>query len=143
MKKIYQLFLVVVMLGAAPMFTSCSEWFEEYDNPVSPAIAAISITADGISGSETVLNKGDKLQLKAVITPENTKETGVTWTSTDEAIATVQSSGLVTATGPGTALITVTSNVNTAIFARFTVNVNESITLDDDDKVDQSKAQSR
>lgn len=144
MKKIYQLFLVVVMLGAVPMFTSCSDMTEEHDNPSSPKIATISITADDISGSETDLNTGDQLQLKIVITPDNTQETSVIWTSSDEAVATV-SNGLVTAIGPGTAVITVTSTVNADIYARFTVTVtvSEIIALDDENKVDQSLAQSR
>ena len=46
-------------------------------------------------------------QLTATITPANAENKNVTWTSSNTAVATVSSTGLVTAVAPGTATITV------------------------------------
>ncbi|MCL2857822.1 MAG: Ig-like domain-containing protein [Oscillospiraceae bacterium] len=60
--------------------------------------------------AEIILNKtmatvpvGDTLTLIATVTPT---DSAVTWTSSDESVATVDSSGIVTAVGVGTATIT-------------------------------------
>lgn len=51
---------------------------------------------------------GKTLQLKAVITPSNVANKSVTWSSSNEAVATVSSSGLVRGVSSGTATITAT-----------------------------------
>jgi lysophospholipase L1-like esterase/uncharacterized protein YjdB len=61
----------------------------------------------------TILNleKNDLSQLKATITPTNASN-NVTWSSSNEAVATVSSAGIVTAKAAGTATITVASANN-------------------------------
>ena len=160
MKNLNKLLIVVMLMGAVPTLTSCDDLWEavfgQYDNPTNPDdsggskkqdpphIAAITITAEGIEGDEATIDKGDKLQLSAVISPEDTKETKVGWQTSDQSIATVSSKGLVTAKGPGTCTIQCTSKANADIYARFTINVNaEPMGLDDEDEIDQSLALSR
>lgn len=47
--------------------------------------------------------------LTAMVTPENAADKSVTWVSSDDAVATVNSSGKVTAVAEGTVDITATT----------------------------------
>ena len=53
---------------------------------------------------------GGTTQLIATVRPSNAADTSVTWTSSDESVATVDGNGVVTGVGVGKAVITVTSN---------------------------------
>ena len=53
---------------------------------------------------------GGTAQLTATVRPSNAADPSVTWTSSDESIATVDATGLVTGVAAGEATITVTSN---------------------------------
>lgn len=64
-----------------------------------------------ISQSEAELMAGKTLQLSATTNPEGQK---ITWSSSDEAIATVDYNGLVTAVAEGTATITAAAGTGTA-----------------------------
>ena len=66
----------------------------------------IPIEKISLDKSEAALKKGETVKLTVTITPEDTTEDKtVTWTSSDEAVATVND-GTVTAVGSGTATIT-------------------------------------
>lgn len=54
---------------------------------------------------------GSTLQLSASILPESVKDMSVTWTTSNSKVATVSNSGLVSATGSGTAIITAKANL--------------------------------
>ena len=61
------------------------------------------------------LEKGQNEKITVEILPENAAETIITWKSSDTKVATVDETGVVTATGGGTAVITAsTSNGKTA-----------------------------
>ena len=49
--------------------------------------------------------RGETIQLKAVITPAETYDKSLTWSSENEAIATVDQNGKVTTVGKGTTYI--------------------------------------
>jgi LPXTG-motif cell wall-anchored protein len=68
------------------------------------------VTGIEMDQDSTVLNPEDKYQIKAKITPDNATRQGVTYTSDNEAVATVNETGGVTAGEPGFATITITSN---------------------------------
>lgn len=59
--------------------------------------------------TKTELEIGETLQLTAAVGPEDTEDKTVTWSSSDEEIATVSGDGLVTAVEPGEAVITATT----------------------------------
>lgn len=59
--------------------------------------------------TKTELEIGETLQLTAAVGPEDTEDKTVTWSSSDEVIATVGGDGLVTAVEPGEAVITATT----------------------------------
>lgn len=73
---------------------------------------AIKMNKITISSKET-LYEGDTLKLDATITPVNTTNQKLKWTSSNEAVATVSSKGVVTAKKAGKATITVTAQDGT------------------------------
>ena len=93
------------------------------DESSTVAISAFSIDpapeqpkpAEGIAldKSELTLTEGDSTTLYATLTPEGAAGT-VSWKSSDEKVATVDSNGTVTAVAPGTATITATVNGQSA-----------------------------
>ena len=79
---------------------------------VTVTIAAQSVS---VSPTQQTLRPGDSLQLTATVLPPETTNKTVTWTSNNTSVATVSSSGLVSAASPGSATITATtSNAKTA-----------------------------
>ncbi len=52
---------------------------------------------------------GDEASLEAIVSPANTENASVTWSSSDESVAVVDAGGKVTAVGAGYATITATS----------------------------------
>ena len=72
---------------------------------------------------DLVLLEGETAQLKATVEPLVLPDKSVTWSSSDESIATVDENGLVTAVGSGVATITATSNVTPDVFGTATVTV--------------------
>ena len=79
-----------------------------------------SITLDKTEG---VLTVGNTVTVTATVTPDTATNASVTWTSSDEAIATVDSEGKITAVAPGTATITATSDSNPDASAAYAVTV--------------------
>lgn len=69
----------------------------------------IAVTSIRLSETSIKLNKGENRTLKATVQPDNATEKTVQWTSSDNAVATVDQDGTVTATGGGKATISATS----------------------------------
>ena len=67
----------------------------------------------GVTLDRNAINRpiGSTFQLAANVAPFNATDKDVIWSSSDTRVATVDSSGLVTVVGPGTAIITVTTVV--------------------------------
>lgn len=65
------------------------------------------VTGVTLSKTEATLFVSSKLTLKATVAPEDAYNKKLTWSTSDKAVATVSSSGVVTATGSGKATITV------------------------------------
>ena len=68
-----------------------------------------AITSLTVSPTSKTLKTGETVQLTAAKNPSNATE-GITWTSSNSSVATVNQNGLVTAKGSGTATITVKSS---------------------------------
>ncbi len=69
----------------------------------------ISVTGVSISGSTSNITVGGARTFSAVITPSNATNKNVTWTSSNNNIATVNNNGKVTAVTAGNVTITVTT----------------------------------
>lgn len=73
------------------------------------------VDAVTLSQNEGILNVGKSVTLTATVTPEEiAANTTVTWSSSDEAVATVDSNGKVTAVATGNATITATAGEESA-----------------------------
>lgn len=69
----------------------------------------IKVTSISLNKEKVDLEVGEETTLSATIKPSNASNKGINWSSNDETIATVSSSGKITAKKPGTATITATT----------------------------------
>ena len=67
------------------------------------------VTGVSLGITSLALIPDEAATLAAIIAPDNATDKSVTWTSSNENVATVDENGQVTAVGPGTATITVTT----------------------------------
>jgi uncharacterized protein YjdB len=113
-----------VPAGTAETLTVMTE--EEYQ--ASALATGIALNKTSLSLRET-----ETAQLTATVTPEDAEDRSVTWSSSDNSIATVNAEGVVTAIKEGTATITATTNDGSNLKATCTVKVSimpvASITL--------------
>lgn len=98
-----------------------------------------SIPVSGITLSKEAVEivKGADLQLTATVAPENASDKALTWTSSNEKVATVDQNGKVTAVEGGEAVITVASVSNPEVKAECKVTVTvpvAGLTLLDEDE---------
>lgn len=89
-------------------------------------VLAISIE---LNQTSVGMNEGETLQLTATVLPEDATDKTVTWASSDEAVATVDQNGLVTAVAAGTATITASTIDGSDLSASCEVTVNGAATV--------------
>lgn len=83
----------------------------------------IKITNIKLNPYTTVLVEGENHQLSVVITPENATNKKLNWTSSDENVATVDSTGLVNAIKKGSVTITGKTTDGSELQVEATINV--------------------
>lgn len=83
-------------------------------------VAAESISLDS---TELALAPGQETQLTATVSPEDSTEKNLVWSSSDESVVKVDQNGNVTAVGKGEATITAASAINPEVKATATVTV--------------------
>ena len=88
----------------------------------------IPVTSVSLNKTTLTLDKGDSETLTASVSPTDATNQAVTWSTSSDAVATVDSNGKVTAVGRGEASITATSADNAAIKATCKVTVNVPVT---------------
>ncbi len=105
--------------------TSTTNYFYQLTNANCPIVAIIrpnysvlnevALTSISLSASSATLKVGDTKTLSVTYNPSNTTDSKtVTWKSSNTSVATVSSSGKITAKGAGTATITATCGSCTA-----------------------------
>src|SRR5699024_7817787 len=67
---------------------------------------AVLVTGVSVEPNTASLYVGGTLQLNATVTPDNATTPNVTWSSSNNNVAIVSETGLVTAVSPGFAIIT-------------------------------------
>ena len=117
--------------GTATITATVGEFTAECEVTVISPLESITLTADRTTDD---LEVDDTVNLTVEYNPtDTTDDKAVTWSSSDEDVATVDENGVVTAVSGGTATITATSVVNENITATCDVRVlkhTTGITLD-------------
>lgn len=86
----------------------------------------VAVTSVEVTPLEYTLHVGETYTLLATVLPDDASNKTVTWSSSDENIATVSSKGVVTAKGTGEATITVSSANEKVAYSTITV-INQEI----------------
>ena len=84
-----------------------------------------SVSEIQLNKTELKLEEGTSSQLEATVLPESAAASGVTWTSSNKGIATVDEKGLVKAIKAGTAVITASAADGSGVTASCTVTVSK------------------
>lgn len=105
--------------------TAVSEVFEE--TPEAECVVTVNkndVQIEGVALDKTAIEitTGNTAQLSASVLPEGSPQ-GVTWSSSNSEVASVDEAGLVTAIAEGTAVVTATSSADSSKFASCTVTV--------------------
>ncbi len=95
--------------GTATITVKTSDGSKTATCTVTVKAKTVSVTGVTLSKTAATLIEGDTLTLTATIAPSNATNKNVTWTSSNTSVATVNTSGVVTAKAAGTATITVKS----------------------------------
>ena len=85
----------------------------------------VLVTKITLNASSSSLSVGDIQQLTATITPSNATNKNVTWSSSNTSVATVSTSGYVSAKSAGTTTITCKANDGSGVSATCSVTVKE------------------
>ena len=100
-------------------------------------VSGVRVASVMLDDDEELIEIGSTYQLTATVLPAGASDKSVTWSSSDEAVATVSDEGLVTGVAKGTATITVTTT-DGSFTDTFTAMVPgppvESVSLDDDEE---------
>ena len=86
------------------------------------------VTGVTVSPTSLNLNAGSTYTLTKTVAPSTASNQNVTWSSSNTNVATVNSSGVVTAVGNGTATITCTSSENSSLKGTCSVTVTTAVT---------------
>lgn len=98
-------------------WTCIDNWKLEYYGEV------VALTSIELDAADVTVNIYDNRQLGVTYAPANATYKKVTWSSSNESVATVDTKGVVSGVGEGTAVITATAIDGSGIEATCTVNV--------------------
>jgi len=108
-----------------PPETTPAETEPKETDPPETEPPKLEVESVGIDRSKCTIAEGDTVTLKATVLPEKAADKKLTWTSSDNSVATVDANGKVTAKKAGSATITVkSSNGKTA---KCTVTVEHTV----------------
>ena len=107
--------IIAVLLLVCMLFAFSAEAFA----------ATVKVKSLKITNGNVDILVGDTITLKTTITPSNASNKGVTWSTSDKAIATVSSTGVVKGIKKGTVTITAVSKDNKKIKATCKITVKE------------------
>lgn len=96
-----------------------------YQATCAVTVNPVPVSSVGLNKTSAKLVIGKTLTLEATVSPDNATNKSVTWESDDTDVATVNSSGKVTAVAEGTATITVKSVADPTKSATCTVTVTD------------------
>jgi hypothetical protein len=124
-----------VLVGGIVFYNGSSHWSFSYTNPVTAPtkveyLALKTVPAEGLAieaddeGLAQALPFEISTQLLPVFTPANTTNQKVSWSSSDENMATVDENGIVTALSvPGDVTISAVADDDESITAEYTITI--------------------
>ena len=94
---------------------------------IGAGVEGVSVTA---TKNQNTIAKGKTLKLKATVTPDKAQNKGVTWTSSDSSVATIDKNGVVKAIAASDAAVTITATsvANGAKTATYTIYTYDPLT---------------
>ncbi len=113
--------IAAVLMGGL-LLTACGG-----TTPIVDPVPVTSVSSVTVTPAGTSLAVGATQQLKADVMGQNSPSTAVTWKSSDTAVLTVDTNGLVTAKAAGTATVTATSTADTSKSGSVTVTVKAAV----------------
>lgn len=96
-------------------------------DPVTLTVNSVPVTGVTLDTDKLELFTGESKTLTATVEPANATNQDVTWSSSDDTIATVDNNGKVTAVKAGEATITATANDGSGQYATCTVKVTDPV----------------
>lgn len=96
------------------------------DNNLPDTIEVTSVTITGITESQGV-EKGDTVQLSATVLPEDATDKSITWVSSDDKIATVSKTGLLTGVAEGK--VTISAIASNGVKDEVTISIVKMFTV--------------
>ncbi len=114
-----------VPYGSKAAYQEHSSWYPYFESIVEMD----SFLATSIELNQTTVeaNVGETLQLIATVMPENAANKAVVWATSNSSVATVNTTGLVTAIAPGSATITAMTTDGSNLSASCEVAVTEDL----------------
>ena len=112
-------------IGGDPSSIYLHVWDWPANKGTAPvALKAIPMTSLALSQTSATLSVGETVTLSTTHEPADANVTGVVWSSSDEAVATVSATGEVSAVGAGDATVTVSDPTQPSVSASATIHVN-------------------
>ena len=123
----YNIRTLHVPAGSLETYQADTKWNNYFGSIVEmdPVLA----TSIALNQASVELTEDETLQLTATVMPEDATNRMVTWNSSNEAVATVDENGLVTAVAPGSAVITAMTTDGSNLSASCNITVLQGIVL--------------
>ena len=102
-------FSVEDLLSASGAGENIKPYYANENGEIQDAISTVKVSGVTIDQNSIILNIDASIPLTATVTPENAANKSVTWSSSNESVATVEQNGKISAVGVGEATITVTT----------------------------------
>ena len=103
--------------------TTVADVLSAYNTALEAQVEVTPVTGVSVTPAQATIRVSNTTTIKAIVTPDDATEKAVTWTSSDDTVATVDSNGVVTGVKVGTATITATT-IDGSFAATCEVNVN-------------------
>ena len=122
--------ITAVGKGSASILVTDTETEKTVDIVVTVTGEAVLVTSITLSQTTLSLQEGKTQTLTATVMPEDAENKTLAWESSNEAVATVSTDGLVTAVAEGSCVITCSAVDGSGVFAECEVTVSSGTTPD-------------
>ncbi|MBQ6302047.1 MAG: Ig-like domain-containing protein [Bacteroidales bacterium] len=102
--------ITAVSAGTATITVKTNDGGKTATCAVTVMAKTVSVTGVSLNNTSLTMTEGETQSLVANVTPENATDKSLSWSSSNNSVATISSDGQVTAVSAGTATITVKTN---------------------------------